>query len=121
MSDRPLTRPEHLGDAPESPRAWLARRPAGLIALALGVLSFGVVAAVQEPLWSTPDLRLSLPGFAAATIASLASVARRERAHALWLIGVGLASAALVLGWFLMVAVVIGTAALLMVILNSVM
>ena len=36
-------------------------------------------------------------------------------------LGLGLAGAALVLGWFLMVAIVIGAAAILMLILHTVM
>jgi len=116
-----LAKPEHLRDVPSSRRAWLAQRPAALASLALGILSFVVVAATQTQLWSTPDWRISVPGFALAASASLVSLWRRERGHALWLVGVGFAGAALVLGWFMMFAIVIGATLLLMLILSTVM
>ena len=85
------------------------------------MISFVVVAVTQEQIWSTPDWRISVPGFAVTAIAALASIARRERAYPLWLLGLGLAAASLVLGWFLMLAVVIGVTATLILILHSVM
>ena len=112
-----LDKPDHLrpdGD-------WLARHVAGVAALALGALAFLVVAITQEPLWSTPDPRISVPGFVVTAIAATASIARRERAVPLWLGGIGLAGAALVLGWFLMLALIIAATALLILILHSVM
>ena len=116
-----MAKPEHLRDVPMSRGAWLAQRPAALASLGLGVLSFIVVAATQTQLWSTPDWRISVPGFALAAGASLMSLWRHERGHALWLAGVGFAGAALVLGWFFMLALVIGATLLLMVILSTVM
>jgi hypothetical protein len=101
--------------------AWLAQRPAAAASLVLGVLSFVVVASTQQPFWSTPDWRISVPGFALTAIAALISLARRERGPSLWAIGVGMAGAALVLGWFMMLAIVIGVTLLLMVILSTVM
>ena len=63
-----------------------------------------------------------MPGFAATAIAAVVSLARRERgATALWLVGLGLAAAALVLGWFLMLAIVIGATAIVILILHAVM
>ncbi|MDX2093175.1 MAG: hypothetical protein SFX73_35355 [Kofleriaceae bacterium] len=119
MSD--LT-PAPLRPADPSAASWLAQRPAALAAAILGILSFIVVAIGQGDLWTTPDWRLSVPGFALTAIASIASVVRRERgAYALWLIGLGAAGAALVLGWFLMVVIVIGATAILMLILHAVM
>jgi len=117
----PLAKPEHLRDVPTSGSAWLARRPAGLAALVLGILAFAVVAVVQDPLWSTPDWRVTVPGFVLTALAATASIVRRERAHALWLVGLGAAAAALVLGWFFLLAIVIGATALVMLILHSVM
>ena len=54
-------------------------------------------------------------------IAALFSWGRREKAHAYWLAGLGLAGAALVLGWFMMLALVIGATAVLIAILHVVM
>lgn len=121
MDDRPLAKPAHLSDVPKSPKEWLAARPIGLVALVLGVIAFAVAAVVNDPMWSTPDWRITVPGFVLTGIAAAASIARKERAWGLWLVGIGLAGAALVLGWFLLLAIVIGATAVLMLILNSVM
>jgi len=52
---------------------------------------------------------------------AVTSLARREKAYALWIVGLTLAAVATVLGWFLMVAIVIAVAAVLILILHSVM
>ncbi len=86
------------------------------------MLSFIIVAISQGELWSTPDWRISVPCFAITAIASLVSIARKERgAYPLWTIGLGLAAAALVLGWFLMLAIVIGATVVVLLILHAVM
>jgi hypothetical protein len=110
-----LTRPDHLRDDADG----LARHAAGAASLALGILAFIVVAVTQDAL--TPDPRISVPAFALTAVAAGVSLARRERAYPLWLAGLGLAGAALVLGWFLMVAIVVGVTAILILILHSVM
>ena len=114
---QPLEKPEHLRAEP----SWLAARAAGAIALGLGLVAFIVVAVSQEHFWATPDWRISVPGFVATAIASTASLVRRERAYELWPLGLGLAAAGLVLGWFLMIAVVIGVTALVIAILHHTM
>lgn len=96
-------------------------RPAALAALALGLIAFAIAAITTEPMWSTPDWRVTVPGFALTAAASIASLVRRERAWPLWVVGLGAAGAAIVLGWFLLVAVVVGATAILMLILNTVM
>jgi hypothetical protein len=108
---------------PTDPSSSLfARCPAGVAAGVLGILAFIVVAVGQGDLWATPDWRLSLPGFALTAIAAGVSIARRERgAYPLWLVGLGFAAASLVLGWFLMVAIVVGATAILMLILHALM
>jgi len=75
----------------------------------------------QDQLWATPDPRISVPAFALTAVAAIASIARRERAYPLWLLGLGLAAAALVLGWFLMLVVIVAATAALILILHSVM
>jgi hypothetical protein len=121
VSDSPLPKPPHLGDVPTSRAKWLATRPAGLAALVLGLTAFIISLMMTTPAFSSPDWRISVPGFAVTAIASIVSIVRRERAWTLWLAGVGFAGAAIVLGWFLMVAIVIGATAALMLILNTVM
>lgn len=131
MTERPLPRPDHeasrLSSAWSSPlrgsgrRDWLVRHAAGVAALALGALAFIVVAVSQDRVWETPDWRISVPGFAATSIAAIVSLVRRERAYPYWLFGLGLAAAALVLGWFMMLVIVIGATCALVVILHAVM
>jgi hypothetical protein len=113
---------EPLRPATVPPTRWLAGRPAALATLLLGVIAFVIVAISQHELWSTPDWRISVPAFAATAACALVSIARREAgAYPLWLLGLGLAAAAMVLGWFLMLAIVIGATAALILILHSVM
>jgi hypothetical protein len=116
-----LSKPEHLKPVePMTAGAWLAKRPAALAAAILGVVSFLVVAISQGEVWATPDWRVSVPGFVVTAIVSAVSLARREpRGYWIWGIGLALAAAAIVLGWFLMVAIIIGAAAVLMVILHA--
>jgi len=122
MDDAPLTKPSHLRPSLPSRWGWLAQRPAGMLAAVLGLVAFIVVAVAQPRLWSTPDWRLSVPGLAATAIAALISLARREHAaYPLWLVGLGLAIAALVLGWFLMLAIVIGATVVLILMLHALM
>jgi hypothetical protein len=122
MSDAPLLQPSHLGHPVDRSRwAWFPRRPAALIAAALGAIAFIAAVLAQPQVWATPDWRLTVPGLAATAVAALVSIARRERAHALWLAGLGLAAAAVVLGWFLMFAIVIGATVLVMLILHTVL
>ena len=119
MADRPLERPSHL-QRPEAGR--LPPRKAAAAALALGALSFLLAAIVHGELSSMPDLRLTVPGLAATAVAAAASIARREQGgYWLWALGLGLAGAAVVLGWFLMLAIVAGATALAIVILHAVM
>ncbi len=116
MDERPLPKPEHLHSV-----RWLAEHGAAVATFALGALTFVIVAMSQHRFWEAPDWRISVPGFAITAAASVVSIARRERAWALMLLGVGLAGAALVLGWFLMLAVVIGVTGLLILVFHSFM
>lgn len=106
---------------PSSRRKWLAQRPFALAACALGLISFVVVAVTQQQFWATPDWRISVPGFALTAIAAVVSLVRREHGPGFWALGIGIAGVALVLGWFMMLAIVIGATLLLMVILSTVM
>lgn len=115
-----MEKPSHL--SPANPNGgWLATRPAGIIAAALGLVAFVVVAIASGELGATPDWRISVPGFALTAIAAIASIARRERgAYPFWLIGLGLAAASLVLGYFLIVAIVIGASVVAVLILHAI-
>ena len=107
---QPLPRPDHLAPAPG--------RTAAIIALALGILTFVLAAAVRDRLWAPTDLRVGVPGFLATAAAAGISFARRERAWGLAVAGLGLAGAGLVLGWFFMFALVLGATALVIAILH---
>jgi hypothetical protein len=100
---------------------WLATHPAGLAALALGVAGFAVVALTADRLWATPDWRLTVPILVATAAAAAASLVRREGAPAVPLLGVGLAAAATVLGWFLITAIVVAATVIVMLLLSHAM
>jgi hypothetical protein len=117
----PLEKPAHLRP-PDGGGSWIAKRPAAAVALLLGVLAFLIAAVANGQLSTTPDPRLTVPGFAVTALAALVSLARREpQGYFLWALGVGLAAAALVLGWFLMLAIVVGATAVVILILHAVM
>ncbi|MBP6630881.1 MAG: hypothetical protein KBG28_02125 [Kofleriaceae bacterium] len=106
---------------PARPGGWAAAHVAGLLALVLGVVGFMVVALTADKFWATPDWRLTVPFFVATVAAAVVSLVRREGTPALPLLGLGLAGAAMVLGWFLITAIVIGVTAVIILILSTVM
>ena len=107
-----LERPVHL----------VKDRKAALVALVLGIASFAVVAIAHPAVSTLPDWRLSVPGFALTLVASIVSLARREpQGYWLWALGLGIAGAAIVLGWFLMIGIVIAATAIVILILHAVM
>jgi hypothetical protein len=114
-----VERPDHL-DGP-GPNEWIATRAGGVVTLVLGALSFIVVCISQDKMWSTPDWRISVPAFAVTAAAALIAIARKEKSTTYWLLGVGLAASALVLGWVLMLAIILGATVVLILILHSVM
>lgn len=118
MSDGPpLRRETHAHREGPFARAHLA----GLVALGLGALGFLIVALAQDQLWSEPDYRIAIPFLVATVAAAIASVVRREGIWALPMVGVGLAAAAMVLGWFVVLAAVILATVVVIVILHAVM
>jgi hypothetical protein len=100
----------HLEPAARPPRRWPPRTIAGLVCFALGVVSVSVAAALalrQNSLFDhLPDWRVTVPLWAAAAIAAAVSGVRREGSYGLAVAGVALASAALALGWVLLLAMV---------------
>jgi hypothetical protein len=117
VEHRPLPKPDHL-DAPSS---GVRTHVAGAITLALGVIALIVVMVTQDQLWSAPDWRVSVPGFVVTLLAATVAITRREKSSAYWLAGLGCAAAGLVLGWFLMLAIIIAATCVLILILHSVM
>lgn len=103
------------------PGPWLLRHLAGVIGFALGVAGFVVVAVQQDQIWSTPDWRIAAPFVVATLVAAAISVARREGFWALPFVGVGLAAAALALGWVVITAIVVLATVVVIVILHAVM
>jgi hypothetical protein len=101
--------------------SWLVAHLAGLIALVLGVVGFAIVSMTQKELWSSPDWRLTVPFLAVTVAAATVSFIRKERSWALPLLGIGFAAAAVVLGWFLVMAIVIAATAIVILVLHMVM
>ena len=117
MSESPLRRAAGV----VTPRPWIVVHAAGVVALAIGVVGFAAIALTQDPMWATPDWRQTVPLVVAAAVATAVSLARRERALALPLVGLGLTVAATVLGWFLLILIVAAATAAVILILSQVM
>jgi hypothetical protein len=115
----PLERAARPHPGPGGP--WVVGHLAGLVALALGVVGFLVTVLAQDTVWASPDWRIPAPFLGAALIAATVSIVRREGMWAIPLIGVGLAAAALVLGWFVITAIVVAATVVVIIILHSVM
>ena len=111
--------PLHRPPAPTG--VWLARHVVSLIAVALGLLDSVVSSFVRDGFLPTPDLRMTGPWLAGTTAACVVAIARRERPIAIPLLGVGLAVAALVLGWFLLVALVLVGTLIVITLLHAVL
>lgn len=93
--------------------AWIRKHAAGLSAAGLGIAGVAVTAIVYfsaGDLGRIPDPRMTTPFLVATLIAGVASLVRREGSYTLAAVGVGLAGAAMVLGWAIVVgAVALGT------------
>jgi hypothetical protein len=91
-------------------RRWPPRQLAGLICVGLGIVAVSVAAVMvirHDALFDEiPDWRVTVPLWAATAIAAAASYLRREGSYGLAVAGVALASAAMALGWVLVLAMV---------------
>ncbi len=117
----PSLRPAAAAAGPEPAAQWLAKNATGLAALVVGAIGFVVTFMVQDPLWSMPDHRLTVPFFGLALVLAVVSVARRESTLVLPVAGVALAALAMVLGWFLVMALIVAVAAIVILIMSMVM
>jgi hypothetical protein len=99
---------------PPQPSRWWIQHAAGTACFGLGVISIAIAAVLQmrqDALFEhIPDPRVTIPLWVAAAIACTASILRREGNYGLVVAGVGLASAALALGWVLVLAAVAAAA-----------
>lgn len=111
---RPAARPGHDPN-------WFAAHAVGLITLVIGVAGFIVVALSQDEFWAQPDWHLTVPVLVVTVAAGVVSMARREGALYLPLLGIGLAAAAMVLGFVIVFGAVVLVTALVIVILSGVM
>jgi hypothetical protein len=116
-----LSKPPHLVVPKRDARDWLAAHAFGLAALLTGVIAFIVVVIQQKQLWSSPDWRLTVPFFVVSIGLATTSLVRREGVLVLPLLGIGLAAAATVMGWFLITAIVVAVAAIIILIMSHVM
>lgn len=94
---------------------------AGVIALTIGTAGFITVTVNQTTFWSQPDWRISIPFFVLTLVATVISLVRKEETYALPLLGLGLAAAALVLGWFFVTAAVVVATGLVILMMSHVM
>jgi hypothetical protein len=116
-----LDKPSHL--QPEAGGStWLSARPASAITAALGLLAFIIAAVTSNGIGSTPDYRITVTALVVVGMGCVAAIARKERGgYPLWVAGLGLAVISIVLGWFLMVAIVIAATAILILIIHGLM
>jgi hypothetical protein len=122
-----LQRPDHLDTSPPPPSgraasgAWLLDRAAGLASLLLGTVAFILVTVSQHEFWTQPSWRLTVPFFIVTLAVTAIAFIRKEKSHALPLLGLGLAAATLVLGWFFLVAAVVVATGLVILVLSHAM
>jgi hypothetical protein len=100
---------------------WFKNHAIGLVTLLLGLVAFTVVAATQDEFWAQPDWRMTVPFLVVTLAAGVVSMARKEGAYYLPLLGIGLAGAAMVLGFFVVFAIIIAVTALVILILSGIM
>jgi hypothetical protein len=102
-----LERSAGLGRKP-----WYLAHAATAIALAVGVAALIAGYWLQfergRAITQIPDLRVTLPLLALAATAGIVAFRRHEPSPALAVLGMGMAAAGVVLGWFLVVAAVGG-------------
>jgi lipopolysaccharide export LptBFGC system permease protein LptF len=87
-------------------------------ALGLGAGGFITVTVAQPRFWAQPNWRLSVPFFVVTLVAAAISLVRKEPSYALPLLGLGLAAAAMVLGWFFVTAAVVIATGLVILIMS---
>jgi hypothetical protein len=119
-----LQRPDHLDPAPPASGrqlAWLLDHAAGLTSLVVGAVAFLVVTISQREFWAQPSWRLTVPFFVVTLAVTAVAFVRKEKSYALPLLGLGLAAATLVLGWFFLIAAVVFATGLAILVLNHAM
>ena len=108
---------------PPQPSRWWIHHAAGAACFALGVVSIAIASVLQmrqDALFEhIPDPRVTIPLWVAAVLACTASVLRREGNYGLVVAGVALASAALALGWVLVLAAVAAAALIVIYVLSE--
>jgi hypothetical protein len=100
---------------------WLRARVAAAVALVMGVAVLVASAALRAGAWDASDPRLAGLGAAATGVVAAISLVRKEPARGLVLAAVGLAVAAVVIGWLMTVAVVIAAVAVAVALLHALM
>jgi hypothetical protein len=118
--DPPMAKPGHLESQPAA-RDWIVANMFALTAFAMGIVAFVVVVILQQQLWASPDWRVTIPMFVVTAGLASVSIIKKESTIALPLLGIGLAAAATVMGWFLITAIVVAVAAVVILIMSHVM
>jgi hypothetical protein len=113
--DAPKLKPATPGPTPN----WFQHHAIGLITLLIGVTGFVIVAVNQDQFWDQPDWRMTVPFLVASIAGAVVSIARREGAVAIPLLGVGAAAAAMVLGFVIVFGVVLACTALVILVMSK--
>lgn len=100
---------------------WFKNHAVGLLTLVVGAVGFLIVALNQVEFWDQPDWRMTVPFLVATVAGGAVSFARKEGLPALPLLGIGLSTAALVLGFVVVFGIVLAATALIIVIMHGVL
>jgi len=103
---------------------WIRAHMAGLCCAALGLIAVGVACLLcfgGDDVTRIPDVRVTTPLLIGTLIAAVASFARREGVYALPIAGIALASAAMVLGWAIVVGVIVAVTAAIILVMQELM
>jgi hypothetical protein len=104
---------------------WVKAHAAGLLCVAIGLVGVAVASGLyfggggDAP--RIPDFRWTTPALVVSLALAVAAVVRREGAWALPIAGVGLAAAAMVLGWAIVVGVIVLITIFVIILLSKLM
>jgi hypothetical protein len=104
---------------------WIRKHLAGLAAVTLGLVAIAVASLIywtgEGEVLRQPNPWVTTPLLVVTLVAAVASLVRREGVYTLSAVGVGLAAAAMVIGWTLVVGAVALVTVLAILLLHQLM
>ena len=109
---------------PPTALVWLRAHPAGVACCAIGIAAIAAGCWMQfggsRAITDTPDVRITVPLLVLALGSGIYSLARKEGAPVLPIVGIALAAAAVVLGYVVLVVIVAAAAGFLIALISQV-